>query len=48
LVVGDPPLQHEEYAIIMVDPMIEDINKEEVLAEVCTILERDHNAPVTG
>jgi hypothetical protein len=46
--VGDPPLQHEEYAIIMVDPMIEDINKEEVLAEVCTILERDHNAPVTG
>ncbi|KAM0843325.1 hypothetical protein ACQ4PT_057782 [Festuca glaucescens] len=48
LIVGDPPLQHEEYAIIVVIPELEDIDKEEALAEVCTILNRDHNAPVTG
>ncbi|KAM0854539.1 hypothetical protein ACQ4PT_050357 [Festuca glaucescens] len=48
LIVGDPPLQHEEYAIIVVVPELEDIDKEEALAEVCAILNRDHNAPVTG
>ncbi|KAM0890836.1 hypothetical protein ACQ4PT_026776 [Festuca glaucescens] len=48
LIVGDPPLQHEEYAIIVVIPELDDIDKEEALAEVCTILNRDHNAPVTG
>jgi hypothetical protein len=46
--VGDPPLQHEEYAIIVVMPELEDIDKEEALAEVCAILNRDHHAPVTG
>ncbi|KAM0852902.1 hypothetical protein ACQ4PT_051454 [Festuca glaucescens] len=48
MIVGDPPLQHEEYAIIIVIPELDDIDKEEALAEVCTILNRDHNAPVTG
>jgi hypothetical protein len=46
--VGDPPLQHEEYAIIIVIPELEDIDKEDALAEVRTILNRDHHAPVTG
>jgi hypothetical protein len=44
LIVGDPPLQHEEYAIIVVSPELDDIDKEEALAEVCTILNRDHHA----
>jgi hypothetical protein len=47
-VVGDPPLQHEEYGIIVVTPEIADIDKEAALAEVCAIFERDLHAPVTG
>ncbi|KAM0871899.1 hypothetical protein ACQ4PT_039120 [Festuca glaucescens] len=47
LVVSDPPLQHDEYAIITVSADILDINKEAMLAEFCTILARDHGAPVT-
>ncbi|KAM0823984.1 hypothetical protein ACQ4PT_070506 [Festuca glaucescens] len=47
LVVSDPPLQHDEYAIITVSADILDINKETMLDEVCTILARDHGAPVT-
>jgi hypothetical protein len=47
LVVSDPPLQHEEYGIITVSADIPDINKEALLAEVCTILARDHGTPVT-
>ncbi|KAM0922981.1 hypothetical protein ACQ4PT_005825 [Festuca glaucescens] len=47
LVVSDPPLQHDEYAIITVSADILDINKEAMLDEVCNILARDHGAPVT-
>jgi hypothetical protein len=47
LVVSDPPLQHDEYAIITVSADILDINKEAMLDEVFTILARDHGAPVT-
>jgi hypothetical protein len=46
--VGDPPLQHEEYRIIIVTLGIAYIDKEEALAEVCAILERDHHAPISG
>jgi hypothetical protein len=47
LVVSDPPLQHEEYDIITTSADILDINKEALLDEVCTILARDHGAPVS-
>jgi hypothetical protein len=47
LVVNDPPLQHEDYAIITVSADIPDINKEAMLDEVCAILARDHGAPVS-
>ena len=42
LVVSDPPLSHEEYVIVVIDPEILDIDKEHMLDEVCTILGRDH------
>uniref|UniRef100_A0ACD5TJF1 Uncharacterized protein n=1 Tax=Avena sativa TaxID=4498 RepID=A0ACD5TJF1_AVESA len=47
LVVNDPPLQHEEYAIITVSVDLLDINKESMLDEVCLIFARDHHAPVS-
>jgi hypothetical protein len=47
VVVSDPPLQHDEFAIITVNPEIQDTAKEEMLAKVCAILAKDHQAPVS-
>jgi hypothetical protein len=46
VVVSDPPLQHEEFAIITVSTEILDVDKEAMLAKICAILAQDHQAPV--
>jgi hypothetical protein len=48
MVVDDPPLLHEEYALVFINPQVPDHQRQYFLEEICRVLREDYNYEVSN
>ncbi|KAM0929355.1 hypothetical protein ACQ4PT_001463 [Festuca glaucescens] len=48
IVVDDPPLLHEEYALVFINPQVPDHQRQYFLDKICRVLREDYNYEVSN